>query len=284
MSSGWRASRWAACPSSIATRVGSSTRQPVARGSGGGTSGTCQGRSTSSRSCGCSSPAARQAASRRPSTPRSRRVPLARADPRPGRAAGGEGAGDQLDDVDRRPRRRVRAVAVHGGDARERLRWRRASSAAAPRGRARGLRPGRDRGAVRGRRPGADHRPPDHLRAHRRLPHHPAADVRDRGGDRARQRADPATRSTRSSSGGAASTSTRRGRRARSRRSPWPRRWERRRARCTPTCPWTTSSPGSRSSASIRFGSSSPTDGWPGIPTWPGTSGIGPRTEPGWRA
>ena len=49
------------------------------------------------------------------------------------------------------------------------------------------LRPGRDGRRVRRRRSRADHRRDHHLRAHRRLPHHPAADVRDRGRDRAQQ-------------------------------------------------------------------------------------------------
>ena len=46
---------------------------------------------------------------------------------------------------------------------------------------------GRDGRRVRRHRSRADHRTDHHLRAHRRLPHHPAADVRDRGRHRAQQ-------------------------------------------------------------------------------------------------
>ena len=108
-------------------------------------------------------------------------------DPRAARAAGREDPCDQPDDVDRRFGWRVRAVAVHGRDARIGLRRRRAPRHARPRRCRRCLRPGRDGRRVRCHRSRADHRRDHHLRAHRRLPHHPAADVRDRGRDRAQQ-------------------------------------------------------------------------------------------------
>ena len=79
-------------------------------------------------------------------------------DPRAARAAGGEDPRDEPDDVDRRLRRRVRALAVHGRDARLGLRHRRAPAAARPRRGRRRLRPGRDGRRVRRRRPRADHR------------------------------------------------------------------------------------------------------------------------------
>ena len=105
------------------------------------------------------------------------------------------------------------------------LRHRRAPPAArAGRGRGR-LRPGRDGRRVRRHRPGADHRTDHHLRAHRQLPHHPAADVRDRGRHRAQQPRSPRTPSTPSSSAAAGSISTRPAPRAEWRRSPSPTRW-----------------------------------------------------------
>ena len=58
---------------------------------------------------------------------------------------------------------------------------------AGPRCRCRRLRPGRDGRRVRRHRSRTDHRTDHHLRAHRRLPHHPAADVRDRGRHRTQQ-------------------------------------------------------------------------------------------------
>ena len=69
------------------------------------------------------------------------------------------------------------------------------------------LRADRDGGGLRRRRASTDHRRGDHVRAHRRVHDHLAADGRDRARHRRRAPADQATPSTPSSCGGEGSTS-----------------------------------------------------------------------------
>ena len=103
----------------------------------------------------------------------------------------GEDPRHQPHHVDRRLRRSIRALSVHGSDARLRLRCGGPQPAPRHRRRRRSVRSGGHGRGVRRRRAGADHGGHHHLRADGRLPDHSSAHGRRRGRDRPQQRADP---------------------------------------------------------------------------------------------